>query len=169
MWSLPHSGHVSVIVTVTDLWFESLLHRPCNATARKVIPLPDIWPIQLQFRQETAVLPEAINTGGMVEVSDDATKGWEEAQPCNSATYRQARHCAKGAGQMHNVTQDKCCDQASVLLKRRMLTAKGPPMSTHLISKHSPHALAGPATENELLSERAATLQYGYESFEIVP
>ncbi len=39
IWSLPHSGQVSVMVTVTDLWFESLLHRPCNATAQQVISL----------------------------------------------------------------------------------------------------------------------------------
>ena len=41
------------------------------------------------------------------------------------------------------------------------LTAKGPPTSMHLISKHSPHAFAGPATEKELLRESAATLQKG--------
>ena len=35
MWSVPHSGHVSVIVTVTDLWFLSLLHRPCIDTTCK--------------------------------------------------------------------------------------------------------------------------------------
>ena len=28
MWSVSHSGHTSVIVTVTDLWLESLLQRP---------------------------------------------------------------------------------------------------------------------------------------------
>ncbi len=48
-------------------------------------------------------------------------------------------------------------------------TAKGPPTSMHLISKHSPHALAGPATEKELLRESAATLQKGYDSFFSTP
>ena len=44
-----------------------------------------------------------------------------------------------------------------------MRTANCPPMSTHLISKHCPQALAGPATENWLLSDSAPTLQKGYE------
>lgn len=35
MWSVPHSGHVSVTVTVTDRWFLSLLHRPCTDTTCK--------------------------------------------------------------------------------------------------------------------------------------
>ena len=42
MWSVPHSGHVSVTVTVTDCWFLSLLHRPCTATTCKgTVPMPD--------------------------------------------------------------------------------------------------------------------------------
>lgn len=30
MWSVAHSGHTSVMVTTTDLWFWSLLQRPCR-------------------------------------------------------------------------------------------------------------------------------------------
>ena len=58
-----------------------------------------------------------------------------------------------------------CTDEAAPSLR----TAKGPPTSMHLISKHSPHALAGPATEKELLRESAATLQKGYDSFFSTP
>ena len=40
MWSVPHSGHVSVMVTVTDCWFLSLLHRPCTDTiAEQTVPI----------------------------------------------------------------------------------------------------------------------------------
>ena len=70
-------------------------------------------------------------------------------------TFQQARH-----SKAYN-----CTDEAAPSLR----TAKGPPTSMHLISKHSPQALAGPATEKELLRESAATLQKGYDSFFSTP
>ena len=67
--------------------------------------------------------------------------------------------------QAHHSKAYNCTDEAESSLR----TAKGPPTSMHLISKHSPHALAGPATEKELLRESAATLQKGYDSFFSTP